>query len=799
MQSIISKLVLALAILTCSQAMIAEDNVLWEGHATSSSSSITPTARIPALVMAPDGTLLAFADNRATLDDIGHGKIDIQIRRSVDQGLHWTNPVSMAIGTEQCAYGDPAVVADNGGSGKVLLMCAAGNVIYSQSSKNNKQRVFKFTSNDNGKSWDKGTEMTETIYGLLGSNVVGTFFTSGKITQSKSKKVGAYNRIYSSLVTKQGNFVLYSDDFGESWNSLGGTAAQTGSNADEAHIVELPNEDLLLVSKIGSNGTKRYINVFNYANNQWGTSGQSNNTTATTCNGDIDIVSAYDQSGKPVDVLIQTAPAASGPRKNITFYYKALTKTDSFTNSDFTSGWVAGKVVCSGPSAYSSICALGNGVVAVLYEKAENQSVRSDPNGYNLVYQTYTISDITNGTYVSVPASEAKTIKMAPKGQMVNVSHDVYPFVPATEIPAEGEEFMIVSADGKYGFSYQKSTAIPLSDTPYTRYTDEPNTDGHLYTFTRDKDGYIKSVGRDQWLNRDVWSNTVSLENNKETKWTIAKNGDKFRISFKPAGTYYLYFDGDKIKYSGINSAKDVIILVKASTPEQVTEQEFDKLAPIDIDIRSDEGYGTYYNSADAYMMPTGLTGYFIEDAVRVGTLTPLTRYDAGAVVPAKTPLLLYGSKGTFKATLYEQNADGNELAREWNDKNLNQLEGHRAADGVTTESERSGAFYYYKLTYRSADDHTLGFFWGAEEGAPFAIPNPNTAYLAVSKSEASRMRGFVLPNDPNEETALEAIAIDDLTPATDAIYTIDGTRLRESEQLSAGLYIRNGKKIIIR
>lgn len=788
---IFAKITLTLGILAFSQSIFAQQ-ILWTGNVNEPDTK--PTSRIPALVSAPDGTLFAFADNRPTRDDIGHGEVDIQLRRSIDQGIHWTKAQTIANGTERCGYSDPAVVVDCGGSGKILMMCAAGNVTYANSNSNNKLKVWKFSSNDNGKTWNDDGEQTTTIYNKLGSSVVRAFFTSGKITQSRTKKVGSYNRIYSAIVTNKGNYVLYSDDFGGSWDILGGTVAQSGSNADEAHVIELPNEDLLLVSKTSSN---RYVNLYSYKTNSWGQSGQKNNTIATNCNGDIDIISAFDQSGNAVSVLVQSAPKSSSPRRNITYYYKAISKTDSYQLSDFTTGWTEGKVVCSTASSYSSLYHIGNGVEAIFYEKAENTSASSDPKGYNLVYQTNTISDITGGKYISVPADNATIVRMAPKGEMVDVSKEVYPFVPTTlgvnDIKGKDVEFMILSADGQYGFSYQKATPVKVNS--FQSYTDQPNTDGNLYTFKMDNEGYITCVGRDQYLNRDVWSRSVSLENSKETKWTLEKDGDKFRISFKPALiTYYLNITTNSITYSESSSNK-VIILTRSTTPVIENEQEFAKLSPVDIEIKATEGYGTYYRADDAYMMPNGLTGFFIEDAKKVGKLSLETRYDAGSVVPAGTALILYGNPGKYQATLYQANNDGNELARKWNDANLNQLEGHR--DGYTTASEKGVPVYYYKLAY--GDSGVLGFYWGADDGEAFDIPNLNTAYLAVAKSEASKVRGFSLPDDPTSTTSIQHIAIDEPRATPSILFNMNGHRVDGAHTLPSGIYISNGKKTFVK
>lgn len=399
---------------------VAED-VLWTGNINHTE---MPWMRIPSIVKTETGDLLAFADYRYNHDDIGrnnslnNGRIDIQMRRSTDNGENWSEAVTVAqgsgkYGATDAGYGDAAVVADNGGSGKVLLLAAAGSVSYGSSTRANPIRMAKFTSDNNGESWSAATDITSIFYGLLPSGVRAAFSTSGRIEQSVLRKEGAgYNRIYNPLCTSSGNYVLYSDDFGETWALLGGTCAQTGG--DEAHVVELPNGDLLLVSRQAS-GDGRYINLFTYAKDPqgmadftrggtWNTNGLRNGTSASRCNGDIDLVTACPVgSNTPMQLLIQTAPYYSSPRRQVSYHYKELPTPDASGNYfiyDFTNDWILGLQVSDKASAYSSIVSIDHATEGILFEESEkNVSGTNDPYAYNIVFRKHTIGQITNGAY----------------------------------------------------------------------------------------------------------------------------------------------------------------------------------------------------------------------------------------------------------------------------------------------------------------------------------------------------------------------------------------------------------------
>lgn len=396
-----------------------ETSVLWPGNGGNTN---LPSARIPAIVKAYNGDLLAFSDWRYSRDDIGrNGHLDIEMRRSSDNGVTWSPLQIVANGTgvagaPDCAYGDAAVLADHE-KGDVLLMCAAGSVRSSDSNRSNPTRVARFVSHDNGQTWSGPEDMTAQFYGLI-TDGNAMFNTSGKLLQSKIiKKEGAsHYRIYSPIAVLGGNNrVLYSDDFGATWHVLGDAMAQNSN--DECRVCELPNGDILLETRIAGG---RRVNLFTYTDQQtaagsWGTVGQNTGTPATACNGDIDVVTAYKAgTNQTVTLVLETAARQGSPRSHVKYYYRALEKTTGFTLADFTSGWVEGYEVNAGKSAYSSIVYLEDeGKEAILFEDAESEDVTgydSNPWGYDIKFEKHDISLITNNAYFAEDPSVAQTI-----------------------------------------------------------------------------------------------------------------------------------------------------------------------------------------------------------------------------------------------------------------------------------------------------------------------------------------------------------------------------------------------------
>lgn len=111
-------------------------------------------------------------------------------------------------------------------------------------------------------------------------------------------------------------------------------------------------------------------------------------------------------------------------------------------------------------------------------------------------------------------------------------------------------------------------------------------------------------------------------------------------------------------------------------------------------------------------------------------------------------------------------------------------------ADGRAFTAEPG--YKYYKLAYDNYTAKTgLGFYWGAENAGAFTV-KAGTAYLAVPTSEANNAKGFAFDG---ETTGVENVNV--AVNQNKTIYNLNGQRVSNMSQ--AGLYIVNGKKVVIR
>lgn len=374
--------------------------------------------RIPAIATCPDGTLIAVADYRSSRQDIGAGKIDLHVRTSSDNGLTWgeiiapecmTGDGNMTPGNQKAGYGDPCIVADRK-SGKVMVMSCSGFPKFFDGSRTQHQGMARWYSTDKGQTWSGPEYLDEEyIYSRFDNSAYGAikgwFVGSGKIHQSRYTKVGDYYRLYcagsSYNGTETANWVIYSDDFGGSWNFLGGCDVSPVAKGDEPKVDELPNGNIVISSR---NEKGRYFNIFSFtdaasAQGSWGNKYLSSNTCNgvtcdNACNGEIGIYPVVRKAdGQKMWLALQSLP--KGPdRTNVVIFFKALeTEADYDTPQHFASDWDGCFQVSTTTSAYSTWSLCNDLSLGFLYEE------NGKDGGYDITYKNLSIQWITDGEY----------------------------------------------------------------------------------------------------------------------------------------------------------------------------------------------------------------------------------------------------------------------------------------------------------------------------------------------------------------------------------------------------------------
>lgn len=197
----------------------------------------------------------------------------------------------------------------------------------------------------------------------------------------------------------------------------------------------------------------------------------------------------------------------------------------------------------------------------------------------------------------------------------------------------------------------------------------------------------------------------------------------------------------------------------------------------------TEAGYGTYYSSK-AYTMPEGVKGYTITG--NEGTSLVMNEaYAAGAVVPAKTALVVEGAANKY----YTLVAESTELTPA--DNKL-----HGSDEAETTYVDGTDV-KYYKLSYNN-EGNNLGFYWGSENGAAFTN-GAHKAYLALdSETSLSQSRGFSLADLAHGVTTGINTTVKSATQSN-FIYDLNGRRINSLNGAAKGVYIMNGQKVLVK
>jgi sialidase-1 len=348
------------------------------------------TFRIPALVSLPDGDLLAFCEaRRDSVND--HGKIDLVLRRSTDNGKTWSG-LTIIHGEEgRITIGNPVPIVARDGTIH-LVFC-----------RNNRLGLLHTFSTDRGQTWSKPREIFDAkgnpglpdtvkvpMYAVLTKmlgNDVQTFATGpGRGLQLRSGRLvvpmwyggmikvpftgprlpaealtaAAMQELHPTRPELRYNGVIYSDDNGKTWRV--GAPGPMGTN--ETTVTELADGTLVLNARFIT-GTQRVISESKDGGQTFTEHRIDSTLIDVACQGSSLTAALPNNAG---EALLFCNPAVKG----IGFNRRA--KLTLRLSRDGGRTWPHAVEIDSGPSAYSDIAILQDGKsVGVLYERGDKE------------------------------------------------------------------------------------------------------------------------------------------------------------------------------------------------------------------------------------------------------------------------------------------------------------------------------------------------------------------------------------------------------------------------------------------
>lgn len=335
--------------------------------------------RIPAIIKAPNGDLLAFCEGR--VHGAGDfGDIKIVLKRSSDKGKTWS-ALQIVASNDSLQAGNPAPVVDYTDprfpKGRIFLFYNTGNghEMELRKGKGHRDVLYK-TSTDNGKTWSEATDITLQVNRINQPNVNPLWNfkedwrtyanTPGHALQFDEGKYKG--RIYIAANHSSGDpkpelrdyqaHGYFTDDHGATFH-LSQTVPFEGSN--ESTAAQLRNNGLMMNSR-NQTGKYRVVSLSKDGGETWDTTYVDHNLPDPICEGSL--LNIGTKRGKSILAFCNNDDTAH--RDN-------LTLSISF---DEGKTWKKKFLIDPKNTAYSDIVKISKKKIGVLYEADGYKKIR---------------------------------------------------------------------------------------------------------------------------------------------------------------------------------------------------------------------------------------------------------------------------------------------------------------------------------------------------------------------------------------------------------------------------------------
>lgn len=299
--------------------------------------------RIPSIVTAPNGSLIAAIDERVPdCSDLKYNKdINIILRRSFDNGKTWSKIETVVDFPYGKSASDPSMIVDDV-TGEIFLF-------YNYMDLDVEKDIYYLhvvRSSDNGVTWSKPEDITSQIAKPEWHKDF-KFITSGKGIQTSSGKL-----LHTMVNLNSGLHVFGSDDHGKTWYFIDVPIQP----ADESKIIELVDGTLLINARVNGKGM-RYGHISKDDGKTWVTKAVPE-LLDPGCNASIIRYTAIKDGYKKNRILFSNAKSEK-ERVNMTVR----------VSYDEGKTWTKGKTIYQGSSAYSDLTILENGDIGLFFEQ----------------------------------------------------------------------------------------------------------------------------------------------------------------------------------------------------------------------------------------------------------------------------------------------------------------------------------------------------------------------------------------------------------------------------------------------
>ncbi len=318
--------------------------------------------RIPGLIVTKKGTLLAYAEARASRRG-DWGKIDLVMRRSTDGGRSWEplrkvadvpgskekNPVALAQGLAvpgEVTYNNPVAIADQRRGRVHFLFCLEY------------RRAFTMRSDDDGLSFSQPVEITSAFEGFravypdwrvlaIGPGH-GIQLRNGRLLASVWLSTGSGGHAHRPSVAA----TIFSDDAGQSWHAGEIVIPNHADfiNPSEATLAQLPDGRVLFNGRTEAKQRRRTIATSPDGARHWTAPRFAESLPDPVCFGSLLALRR--------GWLAFVNPASTNRRENLTIRF----------SQDGGQTWPEAVVLDAGPAGYADLATDRRGNIYCLWE-----------------------------------------------------------------------------------------------------------------------------------------------------------------------------------------------------------------------------------------------------------------------------------------------------------------------------------------------------------------------------------------------------------------------------------------------
>lgn len=728
--------------------------------------------RNPALMRTTDGLIavgeyrydnpLAFGKAYDGSDN-GH-QMDIVMRKSTDNGATWSAPITIATGTTgseteaPTGYGNPALVLTN--NGKLICLMSAGANSYN-SSAGLKNIAYCYSTN-NGTTWSEPINIFNSI-NWNGLTLHSAYTPSGKGVTFPNGRIAFVLSGKNNANANTNEFILYSDDEGTTWDIASSTAFFNNGNDGK---LEVMNDRQLLASIRRGNETSLEGRGYNRTESDasadgiatWKTSSNwGGNLNSYGCNNDLLYYGRSPEGAGIRDAILHTVVKEYSSER-----FKDMRLFVSF---DQASTWKEMFIIQPANVNASSMLKLADGNLAIVFEDG---SIGNDEDPYCYALNCVVISkeqmeaqqeDLFTSKIISLGETNgnAPFVNWATSGWTNS-------FTTKSETGVAG----VVVSTTHAAFNREGNGSQRVLDVrPSAANTEDVITitapDGYIiksYTIT----GYNKTAGTTYTLTNDDGTSVI-FSNGKENPATLSDNN-----IYKKATTFTFESNSGSSDYAHFTNFQ--VVLAKEYT--------------VSLHSVGGKSYSTLYVPFDLYQTEADTKAYYITTVTSGGSAILTETPNNGRTIPHHTAVTLINSADSPSTTFA---VIGNQ--EEVVDKDVNLLKGIL----VNTQIDFSVGTPYYSLGKKEGK---AGYY---KSSRGIETLGANRAYLETSISPVVNTKGFVFTFDDTEDTPTNVIPIESINNNRDAnnsLYDLQGRKIT-GDNLQKGIYIRNGKKILMK